>query len=65
MLSNILNLTNGKTLNKKEQQSINGGRINDNCQGDPCMVEGHGACCSRLFKCKLNICQLYIWSSLY
>ncbi|MBG6133738.1 hypothetical protein IWQ47_005228 [Aquimarina sp. EL_43] len=55
MLSNILNLTNGKTLNKKEQQSINGGHFN--CAGRACRINGNGDpyCCGGA-TCRNNVC---------
>ncbi len=59
MLSNILNLTNGKTLNKKEQQSINGGRRRG-CAGAPCSNGKNGqSCCSGAI-CVNNVCGYWI-----
>ncbi|MBG6133739.1 hypothetical protein IWQ47_005229 [Aquimarina sp. EL_43] len=55
MLSNILNLTNGKTLNKEEQQSINGGRAN-NCNGNPCSSGKNNVPCCGGTTCQNNLC---------
>ncbi|WP_109851389.1 bacteriocin-type signal sequence [Aquimarina sp. AU58] len=55
MLSNILNLTNGKTLNKKEQQSINGGRKRG-CSGAPCSKGKNGVSCCAGARCINNVC---------
>ncbi|WP_152538656.1 hypothetical protein [Aquimarina macrocephali] len=55
MLSNILNLTNSKTLNKNEQKSINGGHFN--CAGRACRISGNGdAYCCGGATCRNNVC---------
>lgn len=59
MLSNILNLTNGKTLNKKEQQSINGGRRRG-CAGAPCSNGKNGQYCCSGAICVDNVCGYWI-----